>query len=281
MTEQGEVLADRYGDPQVAFRHLEQVVWATLVARAGNPAPPDPLWLEVLEELSQRSLGHYRGLIGEPGFIEYFRQATPLEEIETLPIASRPSRRHGERSLEDLRAIPWVFSWTQSRTLLPAWYGLGSAAAGYAADHPGGWDTLRAMHREWPFFRAVLANAALALAKADIPVASRYASLVEPEELRRRIWGLVAAEHARSCEAVLRATGQASLLADVPWLEHSIEVRNPNVDPLNLIQIEALRRQRRQRQLHGPGEVAGGEESLDDLLRLTIEGLASGLRTTG
>jgi phosphoenolpyruvate carboxylase len=299
MTEQGEVLADRYGDPQIAYRHLEQVVWATLTATGRPPAAPSPLWLEVMEELSRSSLERYRELIGQPGFIEYFGQATPLEEIETLPIASRPSRRHGRRTLEDLRAIPWVFSWTQSRALLPAWYGLGTAAEQHASSHPGGWDTLRAMYRDWPFFRAVLANAALALAKADMPVAFRYASLVEPEELRDRIWGLISAEYERSSEAVLRATGQATLLADVPWLEHSIEVRNPNVDPLNLIQIEALRRRRsrrRQQQSGRPGAAAmrqpppvpeaepstdAREDGLHDLLRLTIEGLASGLRTTG
>jgi phosphoenolpyruvate carboxylase len=278
MTEQGEVLADRYGDPQIAYRHLEQVVWATVTATGRPSAAPSAPWLEVMEELSRRSMEHYRRLIGQPGFVEYFAQATPLEEIETLPIASRPSRRHGRRTLGDLRAIPWVFSWTQSRVLLPGWYGLGTAVVEYADSHPGGWDTLRAMHGKWPFFRAALANAALALAKADMPIAARYTSLVGPEELRERVWGLIAAEHERSCEAVLRATGQATLMEDIPWLEHSIEVRNPNVDPLNLIQIEALRRRR----AAGAAAPTGGpDDELHDLLRLTIEGLASGLRTTG
>ncbi len=290
MTEQGEVLAERYGDPQVAYRHLEQVIWATLTATGRHTVAPAARWMEVMEELAGRSLEHYRKLIGQQGFVEYFAQATPLEEIETLPIASRPSRRHGQRALDDLRAIPWVFSWTQSRVLLPAWYGLGTAVTEYAASTPEGWATLRSMHREWPFFRAVLANAATALAKADMPVAARYASLVEPKELRERVWELITGEYERSCDSVLRVTGQDTLMADVPWLEHSIEVRNPNVDPLNLIQIEALRRRRRRSTAdaaaiapESPTRAPSGDadDGLHDLLRLTIEGLASGLRTTG
>ncbi len=273
MTEQGEVLADRYGDRQIAYRHLEQVIWATLMAAGRPPAAASPAWTGAMEELSAAAMAAYRRLADQVGFMEYFRQATPIEEIETLPIGSRPARRHGGGSLENLRAIPWVFSWTQSRALLPAWYGIGTAFQAYGEAHPKGWETLRRMHAGWPFFRATLANAALALAKADLPIAAEYATLVESEEVRRRIWRLIQEEFTRSREAVLRITAQETLLADIPWLEHSIEVRNPNTDPLNLIQVEGLRRQRR----------AAAEEAGDvhDLLRLTIEGLASGLRTTG
>jgi phosphoenolpyruvate carboxylase len=281
VTEQGEVLADRYDDPQIAYRHLEQVIWATFLASARAADPPEEQWLQAMEELDQAALEAYRRLVGEEGFIEFFQQATPIAEIESLPIASRPAHRRGGRTLADLRAIPWVFAWTQSRYLLPAWYGVGSAFLSYAERDPplraGRWETLQRMYRRWPFFQATLDNAALALAKADLPVMSLYAELVQPQELGGRIRGLVAAEFERSRRAVLRVTGRRELLQQVPWLRHSIQVRNPNTDPLNFIQMEWLRRLR---ETVARGDRAG-QERCHDLLRLTIEGVASGMRTTG
>ena len=277
MTEQGEVLADRYDDPQVAYRHLEQVAWATLMA-AGHPlSSPKESWQRIMDKLAERSLAAYRRLVEAPGFLAYFGQATPIEEIESLPIASRPARRYGERRLEDLRAIPWVFAWTQSRHLLPAWYGVGMAFEEIASELEDGWDTFKEMYRDWAFFRATMDNAVLALAKTDINISRHYAALVEGAEIRERIWQTIAAEYERSCRSVLAITGQPELLADVPWLQRSIQVRNPNTDPLNFIQIEWLRRLRAAEGRADEREI----EEYHDILRLTIQGLAAGMRTTG
>ncbi len=277
MTEQGEVLADRYDDPRIAGRHLEQVVWATLMSSTQPLSPPRPVWQEAMTELSEDSLSCYRALIDEPGFLTYFEQSTPIGEIESLPIASRPAHRHGGRSLADLRSIPWVFAWTQSRCLIPAWYGIGAAFTSFAARHADGWERLREMYGSWAFFRATIDNAALALAKADQGIACLYAALVEDPEIRDRIWQRIATEYALSRDAVLRTQGQTELLGEIPWLRRSITVRNPNTDPLNLIQVEWLRRLRECEQR---GDLES-EAACRDLLRLTIEGVATGMRTTG
>jgi phosphoenolpyruvate carboxylase len=277
MTEQGEVLADRYDDPLIAGRHLEQVVWATLMSSTQPLSPPRPVWQEAMRELSMASLTHYRVLIEEPGFLSYFEQSTPIGEIESLPIASRPAHRHGGRSLADLRSIPWVFAWTQSRCLIPAWYGIGAAFTAFAARRDDGWEMLREMYGSWSFFRATIDNAALALAKADQGIACLYAGLVDDPELRERIWQRIATEYTLAKSAVLRTQGQAELLEEVPWLQRSITVRNPNTDPLNMIQVEWLRRLR-ESELQGDHE---SEAACRDLLRLTIEGVATGMRTTG
>jgi phosphoenolpyruvate carboxylase len=277
MTEQGEVLADRYDDPRIAGRHLEQVIWATVAASVQPLTPPRAQWQEAMEELAREALAAYRALIDEPCFLSYFEQATPILEIESLPIASRPAHRHDTRGLSDLRAIPWVFAWTQNRCMIPAWFGLGSAFQAFAQAHADGWQTLRAMYEGWPFFRATLDNAVLALAKSDMDIGRMYAALVEDEETRERIWGMISAEYQRSRDSVLRTNGQPELLEEVGWLQHSIRLRNPNTDPLNLLQIEWLRRLR-------DAERRGDEEQqrhCRELLRLTIEGIAAGMRTTG
>jgi phosphoenolpyruvate carboxylase len=277
VTEQGEVLAERYDDPRVAYRHLEQILWATLTAVA-LPAPePRPEWIEIMEKLSRTSYEHYRRLVEQPGFLSFFEQATPIGEIESLPIASRPAHRRPGRRLEDLRAIPWVFAWTQNRFLLPAWYGLGKALQSFARSDPRGWEPLREMYLQWPFFHAVLDDAAQALVKADMGIARLYAELVEEAGLRELIWGLVSADYQASCQGVLRITGQPELLADIPWLKRSITVRNPNTDPLNLIQVEWLRRLREAERRGWREEAA----TLRETLRLTIQGLAAGMRNTG
>jgi phosphoenolpyruvate carboxylase len=277
MTEQGEVLADRYDDPRIAGRHLEQVIWATLAASVQPLRPPRPEWTAAMEELSRDSLAAYRALVDEPCFLSYFEQATPIREIESLPIASRPAHRHGARGLADLRAIPWVFAWTQNRCMIPAWYGLGGAFQAFGRTHPDGWKMLREMYEGWPFFRATIDNAVLALAKSDMDIGRAYAGLVEDEAARRRIWGMIESEYTRSCEAVLAANGQPGLLEEVPWLQNSIRLRNPNTDPLNLLQVEWLRRLRDAERRGDQAEQAECRE----LLRLTIEGVAAGMRTTG
>ena len=277
LTEQGEVLAERYDDDQIAYRHLEQVTTATLLASALPARTAKPAWAGLMEQLSRRSYEVYRQLVDQPGFIEFFGSATPIDEIESLNIGSRPARRRGERTLADLRAIPWVFSWTQNRSLIPAWYGLGSALVELLDSNPAGWQTVYEMYRQWPFMQATIDNAALALAKADTFIASRYADLVQNEEVRQRIGTMISTERDRARRAILALTDGADLLSTTPWLQASIDARNPYIDPLNLIQIELIRR-RRSLSAETPAEDA---ERLRGLLRLTVQGIAAGMRTTG
>ena len=274
VTEQGEVLAERYDDAHIAHRHLEQVIGATMLVTALPVAAPRPAWLATMSELAALAYSHYRELVEHAGFLDYFQQATPIAEIEQLPIGSRPARRGAKRSLKDLRAIPWVFSWTQNRHLLPAWYGLGTAVERFAASKTSAWDELAEMYRTWEFFRGTIDNAVMALAKSDMGIAHAYANLTSPGQDSNAVWDLIKVEFERSRAAVLKITGTSELLENTPWLARSIDVRNPFVDPLNLMQVEFLRKMR--------GELS--EEQLTDmreLMRLTIQGIASGLRTTG
>ena len=267
LTEQGEVLSERYDYPPIAHRHLEQLLWSLL--EVGSTPPPEiPAdWIECLDGLAQTSLKHYRELVEHPDFIDFFQQATPIQGVERMAIGSRPSRRpsDGKMGLSSLRAIPWVFSWTQNRAIIPAWYGIGTAFQSVDSQR------LAALYRDWPFFRAVIDNAELALAKADLDIARCYSELLEKES---DIIGLLSAEFERAREVVLALTGRTQLLESQPWLERSIRVRNPYVDPLNLIQVETFRRLR----------AAQDDQELElywRLLRMTIQGVAAGLRTTG
>lgn len=279
MTEQGEVLAERYDDPQIAHRHLEQVSWATLLVSAdGNAAPPQE-WIDTMDRLSATSLSVYRKLVEHPGFLEYFDRATPIGEIENLPIGSRPARRRAKRSLADLRAIPWTFAWTQSRHIIPAWYGLGSALESFVAAEGHDWSLLQTMYENWTLFRATVDNAEVALAKADMGIAHRYAELVAGTDAES-VWTMIRDEHARTRAAVLLVTHQQELLGGIPWLQRSIRERNPYIDPLNLIQIELIRRLRSLPD-DGGEETAAATERLRGLIRLSIQGIAAGLRTTG
>ena len=277
LTEQGEVLAERYDDAEIASRHLEQVSWATLVASSVRRLDPDPAWTELCEQMSARSREVYRDLVDQPGFIDYFSQTTPIEDIENLPIASRPSRRRGERSLADLRAIPWVFAWTQSRCMIPAWYGLGTALTEIKYDDRQHWRTVCDMYRDWPFFQATIDNATLALAKADMVIAQRYSELCDDTDVRRRIWQRIAAERDKARQAILDIVGGGELLAHTPWFQRSIEARNPSIDPLNLIQVEFMRRRASSPVTDG----AQPDAAVGDLLRLCVQGIAAGMRTTG
>ncbi len=267
LTEQGEVLSERYDDPPIAHRHLEQLLWSLLeVGSTPPPAIPED-WVETLNGLAQTSLKHYRELVEHPGFIDFFQKATPIQGVERMAIGSRPSRRPSDAKpgLSSLRAIPWVFSWTQNRAIIPAWYGIGTAFQSVDSAR------LAALYRDWPFFRAVIDNAELALAKADIDIARCYSELAGGDS---QIMDLLEAEFERSRASVLALTGRKVLLEGQPWLERSIRVRNPYVDPLNLIQVETFRRLR----------AAGDDNELDiywRLLRMTIQGVAAGLRTTG
>jgi phosphoenolpyruvate carboxylase len=270
VTEQGEVLAERYDDPRIAHRHLEQVINATLLVSTQADEGPRGEWEAAMETLSATSLAKYHSLIRHPGFLTYFDRATPIGAIESLPIGSRPARRGQRESLSDLRAIPWTFAWTQSRHLLPAWYGFGTAVREFIDQHDQDWTQLRTMYEQWPMFRALVDNAELALAKADMAIAHSYAQLVQ-EPAAEEVWEQIRAEFDCSRGAVLIITGQHELLAGTEWLSRSIQSRNPYVDPLNLAQVHLLRQVQHRE----------ADDEWSDLLRLTIQGIASGLRTTG
>ena len=275
VTEQGEVIAGKYSNPDVGRRNLETIAAATLEAsllEAGRPPPPDE-YLEIMEQLSAHAFRAYRALVYEtPDFDRYFRESTVLEEIATLNIGSRPASRSKQRGIEDLRAIPWVFSWAQCRLMLPGWYGFGAAVAQWLADHPdGGLERLRRMHDEWDFFRTTLSNMDMVLSKSDIALASRYAELVGDERLRTSIFDRLRAEWQASIDAVRSILREDELLAANPLLARSIRNRFPYIDPLNHVQIELLRRHRAGDS--DPGVVQG--------IHLSINGIAAGLRNSG
>ncbi|MCC5848034.1 MAG: phosphoenolpyruvate carboxylase [Verrucomicrobia bacterium] len=268
MTEQGEVIADRFADPYLAHRHMEQILGGLLLHAAGA-SPAKPHWRSCMSEFANYGREAYLELFHHPGFAEYFRESTPISCIESLPIGSRPSRRHGAASLEDLRAIPYTFSWTQSRQLINAFYGLGTA-----------WTRLNRaqrllaiqMYREWPFFRSMIDNAELALTKCDPVIARQYAGLVKDPVIREHFGNAVTKEMALTQKAILAMTERPSLMADTAWLRRSVEIRKPFIDLLNHIQIELLRRQRDGRE---------DDAALQRSLRLSVQGIAAGLRTTG
>lgn len=270
VTEQGEVLSERYDDPAIAHRHLEQIINATLLVSAGKHPTPDPLWDVAMDQLSNESFAKYRQLVEHPGFLHYFATATPISEIETLPIGSRPARRGQRRELSDLRAIPWTFAWTQSRHILPAWFGLGTSIRKFVDDQDTDWSTLRTMYNKWPMFRALIDNAELALAKSDMQIAHSYAALTENGS-SDEVWQMISAEFESSRAAILLIKEINELLAGIEWLKDSVRARNPYVDPLNLSQIHLLRQLREKE----------SDEELLNLVRLSIQGVAAGLRTTG
>lgn len=278
ITEQGEVLSFKYGDVVLAERNLELMLAASLDALARpNDRLDDgrlsgrvePAWEAAMNRLSEESFAFYREhVIEDPEVLEYFEQATPVAELENVRIGSRPSRRSGKPSLADLRAIPWVFGWTQSRHQLPAWFGVGYALTRFAdEDLP----LLRTMMARFPLFIDLVRNVEMALAKSDFGIAKLYSELVSDRPLRERVYGKLKQEFERTEQAVLLVTGQKALLESNPVLARSIRLRNPYVDPMSLIQVELLRRKR------------NGEDSdaLNRALGATINGISAGLRNTG
>ncbi len=273
ITQQGEMMSHRFLPLPIAERTLEQVLVAVCDAalRSDDVPVARAAWVQEMDRMSDASLACYHTLVGEPAFVPYFYAATPIEEIAMLNIGSRPSRRRPGQTIEDLRAIPWVFAWTQSRHLLPGWYGMGTAL-----ESCGDWDLLGEMYREWAFFRTVVDNCAMALCKADMSIARAYAELAAAAVPQAgRIFGAVAAEYERTCAAVLRVQGNAKLLDDQPALQQSIALRNPYVDPLSYLQVALLRRLRD----GGLDEPQRGRY-LNAVLR-TLNGIAHGLRSTG
>ncbi|HYO25893.1 MAG TPA: phosphoenolpyruvate carboxylase [Lacipirellulaceae bacterium] len=277
LTEQGEVLAERYDNPEIAHRHLEQVAWSVLTALSRRAQSGAPAWNETMQQLSAASLAAYRSFVDHPVFGDFFRTVTPVNEIERLPMGSRPAKRRSSNRIEDLRAIPWVFSWTQCRCLIPAWFGIGAAFDSVTQADAGAPERLQAMYRQWPFFTAAIDNAALAIAKSSMPMFREYVRLGGSSAEMAELGARVEREYETSRAAVLAIMNCRDLLDDVPWLQSSIQVRNGYVDPLNLIQVELLERYARQR---GAGDETSLRE-LEHLALLTIKGISAGMRTTG
>jgi phosphoenolpyruvate carboxylase len=279
VTEQGEVLSTRYHDPDLAFRIIEQMAYGVLLAAeaAQKEAQVPEAWRAAMTEMSKLAYGAYEALVHkDPEFIEFWRTATPIEEISGLKLGSRPTFRKATQSVEDLRAIPWVFSWMQSRFVFPGWYGLGSGLEQFAAKGPAETALLSTMYKEWMFFKATIDNAQLTLLKADMQIAFHYALLVPDESIRVRIFDAIAEEFSRTEHAILAITGQKTLLEREPVLAKSVQLRNPYIDPLNYIQVEMIRRLRSLE-----NKQSGEADALRAVIELTINGVSGGLKNTG
>ena len=268
-TEQGEAIAEKYANPQIAERNVEQMLNAQVRSRFRAIREPEEdvrdEWIDAMDEMATTARAQYRDLLESDGFVTYFGQATPIGVIENLNLGSRPASRSGERTVEDLRAIPWVFSWTQSRCIITGWYALGTGIETYL-DDGGDLETLQEMYEAWPFFRTTLDNASLALARTDLEIASYYADLAD-EDLREEFFPHLSAEYERAREVVLDVTDRDSLLKR-EWLDESLRRRNPYVDPLNLLQTHLLDLEHR-------------TDDEEQTLRLTVKGIAAGMKNTG
>jgi phosphoenolpyruvate carboxylase len=278
LTEQGEVIGSKYANPEIGRRNLETLVAATLEATLLQPTKPATrTFLDAAAELSEASMGAYRALVYEtPGFTDYFFGATPLKELTQLNIGSRPASRKALQKIEDLRAIPWGFSWGQCRLTLPGWLGFGSAVQAFldkpdASESKAALALLQKMYRQWPFFRTLLSNMDMVLAKSDLALASRYAELVSDARLRKKIFTAIEAEWHRTADALTQITGEKNRLASNPALDRSIRHRFPYIDPLHHLQVELIRRYRAGR----------ADERVQRGIHISINGIAAGLRNTG
>ncbi len=280
VTEQGEVVTQKYANAVIAERNLEQMVtavaWTNLISKKEVERNANiPIWEERLERLSELSLSHYRKMIFDtPGFLDFYYEATPIRVLKITKIGSRPATRSAQHSFSELRAIPWVFSWIQSRYILSAWYGIGFALETYIRERgPKGLSELQEMYQQWPFFNSLIHNAQTSLAKADLHMAELYSELVKDAELRKRIHGEIAEEYNRAVSKVLLISSQKNLLDFHRVLKDSIRSRNPYVDPLNYIQVRFLEELRDSPEKHN--------EMIDEILLLTVNGIAFGMKSTG
>ncbi|MBT2755350.1 phosphoenolpyruvate carboxylase [Mesobacillus foraminis] len=279
ITEQGEVLSSRYLLEDIAYRSLEQATSTLLLAAAHVSKESeqahhrDERWVQAIEEISEMSLGKYQSLVfADSDFITYFNEATPLKEIGELNIGSRPMARKNSAKFENLRAIPWVFAWTQSRQLFPAWYAAGFGLEGFINKNPGNLQILQDMYKEWPFFRSTIDNLQMALMKADLTTAKEYSQLVSDQEIGQRIFSNIVEEYNRTKHVLLQIAEDEELLDHTPNIKDSVHRRNPYVDPLNFIQVELIKELRK---------VEEPDEELVTQVLLTISGVAAGLRNTG
>jgi phosphoenolpyruvate carboxylase len=276
ITEQGEVISSKYSNPEIGRRNLETLIAATMEATLLHHHGADstmPEYHRIMEALSLDAFAAYRKLVYEtPGFTEYFFTATPIREIAELNIGSRPSSRKASDRIEDLRAIPWVFSWGLNRILLPGWFGFGSAVKQFIArEGEAGITQLQAMYKNWAFFRGLMSNMDMVLSKTDMGIASSYAELVEDVALRERIFGAINSEWESTVEMLFAVTGNTTLLQDNPAFARSLLTRTPYIDPLNHLQVALLQRYR-----------AGDNDVLvKRAIHLTINGIATGLRNSG
>ncbi|MDB6127629.1 MAG: phosphoenolpyruvate carboxylase [Verrucomicrobia bacterium] len=279
VTEQGEVLSTRYHDPDLAHRILEQMTYGVMLGTHAAETPNDvpAEWREAIAEMSAAGFAAYKALVhDDPEFLEFWRQATPIDDISNLKFGSRPTYRRATQSVGELRAIPWVFSWMQSRFNFPGWFGVGTALESVLRRGAKGRRLLREMHAGWPFFATLIDNAQLTMRKADMGIASLYAGLVEDPKIRRRIGGILLEEFDRTEAAILAVTGQRQLLAGEPVLLRSVQLRNPYIDPLNYIQVEMIRRLR-----SGKNLSAAETDEIRAVIELTINGISGGLKNTG
>lgn len=284
ITEQGEVVSQKYTNPTIAARNIEQLItavaWTNAVAKPRETTPQTRAWEEKMEFLSAASHKFYRELIFETdNFLDFYYQATPIQVIEMTKIGSRPAKRRASRRIEDLRAIPWVFSWVQSRYIVSSWYGVGAAVDQFIRERKGsGLSELRTMYAEWPFFRSLIDNVQISLAKADLYIAGLYSQLVHDTKLRDEIHKRLQNEHRRSVEKVIQITGQRRLLERLQVLNASIRLRNPYVDPLNFLQLRYLSKMRE------PGYERLSDETrneIGEIVLLTTNGISFGMKSTG
>jgi phosphoenolpyruvate carboxylase len=277
LTEQGEVIGSKYANPEIGRRNLETLVAATLEATLLQPTKPaSKAFLEAASQLSAASMAAYRALVYEtPGFTDYFFSATPIREIAELNIGSRPASRKATQKIEDLRAIPWGFSWGQCRLALPGWYGFGSAVNSWLDAGPHtrkeGLAMLQKMYKQWPFFSTLLSNMDMVLAKSDLALASRYAELVSDTRLRKKTFATIEAEWQRTADALGQITGHKQRLAGNAALQRSIRHRFAYIDPLHHLQVELIRRYREGK----------ADERVQRGIHISINGIAAGLRNTG
>jgi phosphoenolpyruvate carboxylase len=278
ITEQGEVIAYRYSNAEIARRHLHQVVNAALTATgSAQPVEVRPEWHAAMDALAEAGRAAYRKFVYEtPGFLKYWQEATPINELALMPIGSRPARRQ-KGGFESIRAIPWVFSWMQSRAIIPSWYGVGKSLSAFCGGQLEctGMEMLRTMYDQWPYFKALIDNLQLDLVKADMDIAAMYAELVTDAELREDIFSDLRAEHARAYQFLCQIVRQDELLTQIPIIKRSIERRNPYVDPLNFIQVDLLRA------LRAMDESDPARPAVLQVVLATVSGIAAGMKTTG
>ncbi|WP_040949373.1 phosphoenolpyruvate carboxylase [Gorillibacterium massiliense] len=280
ITEQGEVLSQRYAVKGIAYRSLEQATWALITASVMALNPQSDVnqhkWETYMKDISENAQNKYQDLIfRDKDFMTFFKESTPLPEVGELNIGSRPSKRKNSDRFEDLRAIPWVFAWTQTRYLLPAWYAAGTALQSFYKNKPQNMRTLQQMYAKWSFFRTAIDNVQMALAKADMQIAKEYGKMVQDQQIAERIYKLIEEEFKLTSSLILQITGQNEILDNVPIMQESIRLRNPYVDPLSYLQVDLLK------ELRATRDQGGDDTTLLREVLLTINGIAAGLRNTG
>jgi phosphoenolpyruvate carboxylase len=278
ITEQGEMIFVKYAMPEIALRHFELTTSAVILSTAkykSGARSSDRKFVSVFENISLLAAEHYRALVGHPGFFEYFRQVTPIDVIERIEIGSRPPSRDSGTDLKNLRAIPWVFSWTQNRQLISGWYGFGHALNSAVEDGTISWEELRQMYQRWEFFKALTDNVEMVLMKSDMTIGREYVRLCENKKSAEKLFEMISSEYEKSEKAVLNITGEQHLLDSNPSLQRSLRLRNAYIDPISLVQIKFLQMYR------SSTSENGNRQQILDLLRSTVNGIAAGVRNTG